>query len=404
VSAGNLQGSLEGHSRHDPLLGGFARRLLKQLPRLPVELHIGDTTHQENANDPEESVGVSDGSPFAQGKGAMMSTTMSGGTLANPPGQILICAFFIGNPQGAHLEQLSQMFHSARFVHGPKSRLMVITDEESQFFVDRIHPSLEILRFTIDDSKFNYTIGSGKSKNHLSLMPKRVAFEWFLLEKLHKEGNKTNVVFVDTDLLFLRSVADVFSNTGFDVALTFRKPISGKAHTAFLARQEPVNLGIKFASAEGLAAASAFWQKSLEIWGKSSYTKCNDCDQQAFADAGNLMSSDRRLRTKRHFVNKVSTGDGTARVRYVHCSYFNSYPSKGNCGPSTFSHVLHFKGDLKRWMPKVYSVIQGEVLVPVAADIKVATKHSLDQHTVKRAANMYAAFYRSSQTSKKKRG
>jgi hypothetical protein len=142
----------------------------------------------------------------------------------------------------------------------------------------------------------------------------------------------------------------------------------------------------------------------LEIWGKSSYNKCNDCDQQAFADAGNLMSSDRRLRTKRHFVNKVSTGDGTARVRYVHCSYFNSYPSKGNCGPSTFSHVLHFKGDLKRWMPKVYSVIQGEVLVPVAADIKVATKHSLDQHTVKRAANMYAAFYRSSQTSKKKRG
>ena len=322
------------------------------------------------------------------------------------PQNIIICAFFMGNPQGAHLEQLSQMFHSARFVHGPRSRLMVVTDEKSQFQVDRIHKDLEITRFTINEEKFKYHIGGAKSKNHLSLMPKRVAFESFLLEKLHKEGNKTNVVFVDTDLLFLRSVSDIFSNNDFDVAMTFRKPIPGRAHTSFLARQEPVNLGIKFANGNGLAVAFAFWQKSLEIWDKSSYAKCNDCDQQAFSDAGKLASSDKRLRNKHPFVNEVSTDAGMARVRYVHCSYFNSYPSKGNCGPSSFSHVLHFKGDLKRWMPKVYGMMKGEVLAAVDPDAKVSATHSVAQHTVKTAANAYASFYRSSQNNskRKKRG
>lgn len=318
------------------------------------------------------------------------------------PQNIIICAFFMGNPQGAHLEQLSQMFHSARFVHGPKSRLMVVTDEESQFQIGHIHEDLEITRFTIDEEKFKFNIGSGKIKNHLSLMPKRVAFESFLLEKLHKEGNKTNVVFVDTDLLFLRSVADMFSNNDFDVAMTFRKPIPGRAHTAFLARQEPVNLGIKFANGNGLALAFAFWQKALETWDKSTYAKCNDCDQQAFSDAGELASSDKRLRNKYPFVNEVNTDAGTARIRYVHCSYFNSYPSKGNCGPSTFSHVLHFKGDLKTWMPKVYGMIKGEVLALVDADAEITATHSVTQHMVKQAANAYASFYSSSK--KKKRG
>lgn len=325
------------------------------------------------------------------------------GKQANPQDDLIICAFFMGNPKGAHLEQLRQMFTSARYVHGPKSRLMIVTDEESHFDIDAIHRDLEIMRFTIDEEKFKYNIGSEKGKNHLSLMPKRVAFESFLLERLHKEGNQTNVVFVDTDLLFLRSVADIFTSDDFDVAMTFRKPIPGRPHTKFLQRQEPVNLGIKFANGVGLAAAFAFWQQALGIWEKSSYAKCNDCDQQAFADAGNLASTDKRLRLKHPFLNKVSTDAGPARVRFVHCSYFNSYTSKGNCGPSSYSHVLHFKGDLKRWMPKVYSIIKAEVLAPMNPDVKVTATHSVSPHTVKRAASAYASFYKSSQ-GKNKRG
>jgi hypothetical protein len=402
--------------------GGREGGAAAEEPRVALEETSEDST-TEGAGDPaDESDGVEeDGVPPPDGDGDMTTTTAAtaattaetGGdgdgeklaVQANPQDDIIICAFFMGNPQGAHLEQLSQMFHSARFVHGPNSRLMIVTDEESKFApVDRIHEDLEILRFTIDEATFKYNIGSGKSKNHLSLMPKRVAFESFLLEKLHKEGNKTNVVFVDTDLLFLRSVADVFSSNDFDVAMTFRKPIPGRAHTAFLARQEPVNLGIKFANGNGLAVAFAFWQKALEIWNKASYAKCNDCDQQAFSDAGKLASTDKRLRNKHPFVNEVSTDAGTARVRYVHCSYFNSYPSKGNCGPSTASHVLHFKGDLKRWMPKVYGMMKKEVLAPVAADAKVSATHSVAQHTVHAAATTYAHHYKSSHDKKKKRG
>ena len=371
-------------------------------PGGPSEEVSTDRGGEPDGSDEDEvvSAGVGEGESTTR-----KDTEGAGDRVEFDPQNIIICAFFMGNPKGAHLEQLSQMFYSARFVHGPRSRLMVVTDEESQFEVDKIHKDLEIMRFTIDEEKFKYHIGSSKSKNHLSLMPKRVAFESFLLEKLHKEGNKTNVVFVDTDLLFLRSVSDIFSSNDFDVAMTFRKPIPGRAHTSFLARQEPVNLGIKFAHGNGLALAFAFWQKSLEVWDKSSYARCNDCDQQAFSDAGKLSSSDKRLRNKHPFVNEVSTDAGTARVRFMHCSYFNSYPSKGNCGPSSFSHVLHFKGDLKKWMPKVYNMMKKEVMAPVEADADVLATHSVAKHTVKIAANAYASFYRSSRSnSRKKKG
>jgi len=42
----------------------------------------------------------------------------------------------------------------------------------------------------LQDSDLKYRIGAGASKKqgHLALMPLRVAFESFLLEKLHKEA------------------------------------------------------------------------------------------------------------------------------------------------------------------------------------------------------------------------
>ena len=219
----------------DATMDGRGEEAAVDLPQGVIDQEGGDVDPSVALDGVSEEISTDPGGEADEGvKDAVMSpderqrknTTRkdaegAGDRVEFDPQNIIICAFFMGNPQGAHLEQLSQMFHSARFAHGPRSRLMVVTDEESQFQVDKIHKDLEIMRFTIDEEKFKYHIGSSKSKNHLSLMPKRVAFESFLLERLNKEGNKTNVVFVDTDLLFLRSVSDIFSSNDFDVAMTF---------------------------------------------------------------------------------------------------------------------------------------------------------------------------------------
>uniref|UniRef100_A0A7S0MX55 Hexosyltransferase n=1 Tax=Pyramimonas obovata TaxID=1411642 RepID=A0A7S0MX55_9CHLO len=134
-------------------------------------------------------------------------------------------------------------FESARLTH-PLCRLVILTDTSTPFSLDEMDPpcptcagpKVEVVRAR----------GLDAAEEMVSRLRARIAF-------LGQERGTHHLVFLDTDMLVVRSLAHVFAEP-FDVAATWR-------HSAHM----PVNGGILFARLDRLRRAAAFFRAMLEL-------------------------------------------------------------------------------------------------------------------------------------------
>eukprot|EP00192_Tetraselmis_astigmatica_P011270 CAMPEP_0117651472 /NCGR_PEP_ID=MMETSP0804-20121206/2111_1 /TAXON_ID=1074897 /ORGANISM="Tetraselmis astigmatica, Strain CCMP880" /LENGTH=376 /DNA_ID=CAMNT_0005457453 /DNA_START=179 /DNA_END=1306 /DNA_ORIENTATION=+ len=160
------------------------------------------------------------------------------------------------------------------------------------------------------------------------------AYVRFLSEE-SQSSKPRNLVFTDTDILYVKSLADIFDSP-FDIGLTYRNM-----------PKYPINNGIMFAHKDRLQEASNFWEKILKIYEQENYDRGWQGDQYAVCKF--MEAAGKYFTGQKHYKKQV----GGVDVKLLHISGFN-FPPRSGCKIGSQVRVLHFKGGEKSKLPQAW--------------------------------------------------
>ncbi|MGB3298463.1 MAG: hypothetical protein WBA76_09350 [Phormidesmis sp.] len=254
-----------------------------------------------------------------------------------PPDMPETSSQLLGQGELGYGEMMSLMFQSVSVFHAD-ARQVILTDQGSVF--THLPESVEIWRYEIDAS---------------NVMLSR---SYAQLEFLKAHDFKSNVVFLDTDILLNGSLDLSLSWADFDVALTLRDDPKGM----------PINGGVMFVSKRRPQAAiiffEAFYQRYIDSfldqaqwWG----------DQKALVDIATHSGRD-----------SLQIGEkkvGETLLYLLPCDSYNYSPDFKEeadiYGVSSHHKVMHFKGSRKQFMKPFWKSCISYKLHPESVQINV---------------------------------
>ena len=149
---------------------------------------------------------------------------------------------------GCHEPPMFITMESARMTNGPGTCAALITDEETE--IDMSKPGIDkvqLHRFAgiLDRSK----IGTG------ALMLERMKLYNAFIKRARDNDWNADLLMVDTDIVFVGDVTDLFQTRNFDYGVTIR---DNKAY--------PVQGGVQFVPKGKYVGAAKFSDHTLDLW------------------------------------------------------------------------------------------------------------------------------------------
>ena len=254
---------------------------------------------------------------------------------------------------GCHEPPMFITMESARMTNGPGTCVALITDEETE--IDMSKPGMDkvqLHRFEgiLDRSK----IGTG------ALMLERMKLYNAFIKRARDNDWNADLLMVDTDIVFVGDVSDLFQTRNFDYGVTIR---DNKAY--------PVQGGVQFVPKGKYVGAAKFSDHTLDLW-KSDLEKSGreagfTGDQAAYQRGLNVPASKVQSLAKGKKVIDLpvvcgSSGAEVVTVRMIPGDQYNFVPSGNGQGLKKKDiRILHYKGGKKEGMYVPYKAMQKNV-------------------------------------------
>ncbi|CAL6284732.1 unnamed protein product [Bathycoccus prasinos] len=254
---------------------------------------------------------------------------------------------------GCHEPPMFITMESARMTNGPGTCVALITDEETE--IDMSKPGMDkvqLHRFEgiLDRSK----IGTG------ALMLERMKLYNAFIKRARDNDWNADLLMVDTDIVFVGDVSDLFQTRNFDYGVTIR---DNKAY--------PVQGGVQFVPKGKYVGAAKFSDHTLDLW-KSDLEKSGKeagftGDQAAYQRGLNVPASKVQSLAKGKKVIDLpvvcgSSGAEVVTVRMIPGDQYNFVPSGNGQGLKKKDiRILHYKGGKKEGMYVPYKALQKNV-------------------------------------------
>jgi len=254
---------------------------------------------------------------------------------------------------GCHEPPMFITMESARMTNGPGTCVALITDEETE--IDMSKPGMDkvqLHRFEgiLDRSK----IGTG------ALMLERMKLYNAFIKRARDNDWNADLLMVDTDIVFVGDVSDLFQTRNFDYGVTIR---DNKAY--------PVQGGVQFVPKGKYVGAAKFSDHTLDLW-KSDLEKSGKeagftGDQAAYQRGLNVPASKVQSLAKGKKVIDLpvvcgSSGAEVVTVRMIPGDQYNFVPSGNGQGLKKKDiRILHYKGGKKEGMYVPYKAMQKNV-------------------------------------------
>ncbi|CAL6288569.1 unnamed protein product [Bathycoccus prasinos] len=254
---------------------------------------------------------------------------------------------------GCHEPPMFITMESARMTNGPGTCVALITDEETE--IDMSKPGMDkvqLHRFEgiLDRSK----IGTG------ALMLERMKLYNAFIKRARDNDWNADLLMVDTDIVFVGDVSDLFQTRNFDYGVTIR---DNKAY--------PVQGGVQFVPKGKYVGAAKFSDHTLDLW-KSDLEKSGreagfTGDQAAYQRGLNVPASKVQSLAKGNKVIDLpvvcgSSGAEVVTVRMIPGDQYNFVPSGNGQGLKKKDiRILHYKGGKKEGMYVPYKAMQKNV-------------------------------------------
>lgn len=254
---------------------------------------------------------------------------------------------------GCHEPPMFITMESARMTNGPGTCVALITDEETE--IDMSKPGMDkvqLHRFEgiLDRSK----IGTG------ALMLERMKLYNAFIKRARDNDWNADLLMVDTDIVFVGDVSDLFQTRNFDYGVTIR---DNKAY--------PVQGGVQFVPKGKYVGAAKFSDHTLDLWNsdleKSGKEAGFTGDQAAYQRGLNVPASKVQSLAKGKKVIDLpvvcgSSGAEVVTVRMIPGDQYNFVPSGNGQGLKKKDiRILHYKGGKKEGMYVPYKAMQKNV-------------------------------------------
>lgn len=238
-------------------------------------------------------------------------------------------------------EILSLMLRSVSLFHHDAHQV-VLTDETS-VFID-LPSNIELQRYAVDSS---------------NVMLSRLYAQ---LEFLKMHDFKSNIIFLDTDILVNSNLEKALSWSEFDIALTLRNDAKGM----------PVNGGIIFASNQYPSLVLDFFQSFYQKYVDHFYMQSQWWgDQKALVDLL-TNSGEEKLSLGNKKVDNI-------RLLLLPCETYNYSPNFEKCddiyGSDLNKKVIHFKGKRKQFMKPFWNICMEYKIADPTDQIRILLSH-----------------------------
>jgi len=254
---------------------------------------------------------------------------------------------------GCHEPPVFITMESARMTNGPGTCVALITDDETE--IDMSKPGMDkvqLHRFEgiLDRSK----IGTG------ALMLERMKLYNAFIKRARDNDWNADLLMVDTDIVFVGDVTDLFQTRNFDYGVTIR---DNKAY--------PVQGGVQFVPKGKYVGAAKFSDHTLDLW-KSDLEKSGKeagftGDQAAYQRGLNVPAAKVQSLARGKKVIDLpvvcgSSGAEVVTVRMIPGDQYNFVPSGNGQGLKKKDiRILHYKGGKKEGMYVPYKAMQKNV-------------------------------------------
>ena len=254
---------------------------------------------------------------------------------------------------GCHEPPMFITMESARMTNGPGTCAALITDEETE--IDMSKPGMDkvqLHRFAgiLDRSK----IGTG------ALMLERMKLYNAFIKRARDNDWNADLLMVDTDIVFVGDVTDLFQTRNFDYGVTIR---DNKAY--------PVQGGVQFVPKGKYVGAAKFSDHTLDLW-KSDLAKSGKeagftGDQAAYQRGLNVPAAKVQSLARGKKVIDLpvvcgSSGAEVVTVRMIPGDQYNFVPSGNGQGLKKKDiRILHYKGGKKEGMYVPYNAMKKSV-------------------------------------------
>jgi len=254
---------------------------------------------------------------------------------------------------GCHEPPVFITMESARMTNGPGTCVALITDDETD--IDMSKPGMDkvqLHRFEgiLDRSK----IGTG------ALMLERMKLYNAFIKRARDNDWNADLLMVDTDIVFVGDVTDLFQTRNFDYGVTIR---DNKAY--------PVQGGVQFVPKGKYVGAAKFSDHTLDLW-KSDLEKSGKeagftGDQAAYQRGLNVPAAKVQSLARGKKVIDLpvvcgSSGAEVVTVRMIPGDQYNFVPSGNGQGLKKKDiRILHYKGGKKEGMYVPYKAMQKNV-------------------------------------------
>ena len=254
---------------------------------------------------------------------------------------------------GCHEPPMFITMESARMTNGPGTCVALITDEETE--IDMSKPGMDKVQLHRFEGILDRTkIGTG------ALMLERMKLYNAFIKRARDNDWNADLLMVDTDIVFVGDVSDLFQTRNFDYGVTIR---DNKAY--------PVQGGVQFVPKGKYIGAAKFSDHTLDLW-KSDLEKSGKeagftGDQAAYQRGLNVPASKVQSLAKGKKVIDLpvvcgSSGAEVVTVRMIPGDQYNFVPSGNGQGLKKKDiRILHYKGGKKEGMYVPYKAMQKNV-------------------------------------------
>ena len=254
---------------------------------------------------------------------------------------------------GCHEPPMFITMESARMTNGPGTCVALITDEETE--IDMSKPGMDKVQLHRFEGILDRTkIGTG------ALMLERMKLYNAFIKRARDNDWNADLLMVDTDIVFVGDVSDLFQTRNFDYGVTIR---DNKAY--------PVQGGVQFVPKGKYVGAAKFSDHTLDLW-KSDLEKSGKeagftGDQAAYQRGLTVPASKVQSLAKGKKVIDLpvvcgSSGAEVVTVRMIPGDQYNFVPSGNGQGLKKKDiRILHYKGGKKEGMYVPYKAMQKNV-------------------------------------------
>ena len=254
---------------------------------------------------------------------------------------------------GCHEPPMFITMESARMTNGPGTCVALITDEETE--IDMSKPGMDKVQLHRFEGILDRTkIGTG------ALMLERMKLYNAFIKRARDNDWNADLLMVDTDIVFVGDVSDLFQTRNFDYGVTIR---DNKAY--------PVQGGVQFVPKGKYVGAAKFSDHTLDLWKSDLEESGKEAgftgDQAAYQRGLNVPASKVQSLAKGKKVIDLpvvcgSSGAEVVTVRMIPGDQYNFVPSGNGQGLKKKDiRILHYKGGKKEGMYVPYKAMQKNV-------------------------------------------